>query len=199
MAPSTTLIDTGDTFRLRNDHETDDLVMQDPRLKNRTITIGPGKSALVSFELIRIWWGDPRARPNVFTKFSDSRERGWVNKREAEIARLGVQYGTYVADVVSLNDPEWPVGDPRRGNEAKRTPWPVTVSTEAGQKIVPCGLDLTSEAIYGVVQSESENLDDEVAYRQHLESRLDEMKEELRRLTGGQTSDDTEVDIPGQR
>ena len=194
-APSTIVIDSGETFRLRNDHPTDDLVVTHGK---RKYSIGPGKTGLVPFEVIRVWWGDPRSRPNVFTKFSDSLEAGHVNKREAEIARLGVMYGSYVADVDSLNDPEWPPGDPRRGVEPKRTPWPVTVTTEGGQVVVPACFDRTSEAVYGSVQSESADLNDQVQYQQHVETELDRLREELRRIQGRTEPDDTEVDVPGR-
>ena len=58
---------------------------------------------------------------------------------------------------------------------------------------MPCGLDLSNEAVYGAVQAESENLDDAVQYREHLERQLDDIREQLRRVTGTE-SDDTEVD-----
>jgi hypothetical protein len=193
--PSQVTIDSGDTFRLRNDHPTDTLELVHGK---RRIVVQPSKTALVPFELIRIWWGDPRARPDQFTKFSDSKESGYINKREAEIMRLGVLYGSYVADVVSLNDPEWPVQDPQYGRVAKRTPWPVTIRDEAGQEIIPCGLDLSGDAIYPGINDESENLDDQVMYRQHLERELDAVKERLDALGSGTQTDDAEVDAPAR-
>ncbi len=193
--PSSITVDSGDTFRLRNDHETDTLSLV---LGKRRYTVAPGKSALVPFELIRIWWGDPRARPGQFTKFSDSKESGYINKREAEIMRLGVLYGSYVADVVSLNDPDWPVEDDRHGRVAKRTPWPVTIQDESGQPIVPCGLDLTGDAIYPGIAGDTENLDDQVQYRQHLERQMDAMREQLAALGAPQGTGDVEVDAPGR-
>ena len=193
--PSQVTIDSGDTFRLRNDHPSETLSLV---LGKRRFTVAPGKSALVPFELIRIWWGDPRARPGQFTKFSDSKEAGYINKREAEIARLGVLYGSYVADVVSLNDPEWPPQDPQYGRVPKRTPWPVTIHDESGQEIIPCGLDLEGDAIYQGIAAESENLDDQVMYRQHLERELDSVKERLDTLGAAGRSDDAEVDAPAR-
>ncbi len=195
--PSQVIVDTGETFRLRNDHPSDTLELVHGK---RRFTVAPGKSALVPFELIRLWWGDPRARPGQFTRFSDSADDGYVNKLEDEIQRLGVKYGSYVADVVSLNDPEWPVGDPQRGQVPKRTPWPITVHNEAGDQIIPCGLDLSSEAIYPGVSNESENLDDAVQLRQHYERELDAIKEQLARLgpAATQVTDDTEVDEPAR-
>ena len=132
-------------------------------------------------------------------KFSDSKEEGYVNKRELEIQRLGVKYGSYVADVVSLNDPNWPPGDKRFGVVPKRTPWPVTIRDEAGQEIIPCGLDLSGEAVYQGLNDASENLDDAVMYRQHLERELDAIKEQLARMgPDAPRADDAEVDEPAR-
>lgn len=191
-----TVIDTGETFRIRNDHPTEPLVLEHGKRKFR---IEPGKSGLVPFEIIRVWWGDPRAREGRYEKFADSYEAGYVNMREKEITRLGILYGTYSTDVGQLNDPEWPVGDARRGIVPKRIPWPVTVTTEAGERIVPAGLDLTGEDIYPAVRAESEDLNDEVQYRDHLTSRIDQLTEKLRKLEGLGEVDDTEVDAPAHR
>jgi hypothetical protein len=193
-APSSIVIDSGETYRLRNDHPTDELVVKHEK---RTFRVAAGKSALVPFEVIRVWWGDPRCRAGVFVKFSDSKEEGYVNKREAEIARLGVLYGTYAADVRSLNDPDWPMNSPNYG-QPRRTPWPITVTNEAGEQIVPCGLDLSGEMVYSTIHDESRDLNDQVQYQEHLEARIDKLQEELRRVAGGGVEDDAEVDIPGR-
>jgi hypothetical protein len=58
-SPSSVIIDTGDVLRLRNDHPTEPCVVVH---KGRRYSIDPGRSAIVPFELVRIWWGDPRAR-----------------------------------------------------------------------------------------------------------------------------------------
>lgn len=194
--PSQVIIDSGDTFRLRNDHATETLTIDFGR---RKYVVEPGKTALVPFELIRVWWGDPRARTGQYTKFSDSKESGYINKREAEIARLGVLYGSYVADVASLNDPEWPVQDPQHGRVPKRTPWPVSIRDEAGNEIIPCGLDLTGDAVYqGVADPNEANLDDQVQYRQHLERELDAIKERLAHMGEPGSNTDAEVDAPSR-
>lgn len=190
-AASKTVIDTGETFRIRNDHETEPL---DVSLGKRTWHVEPGKTALVPFEIIRIWWGDPRCRTGVFTKFADSKESGYINKREEEIGRLGVLYGTYANDVETLLNPEWPPGDSRYGVEPRRVPHPISVQTEGGDRVIPCCFDLTGEAVYGAVRNDSEDLNDQVVYREHLETRLDEIQAELRSLQGVSDPDDAEVD-----
>lgn len=190
--PSATVIDTGETFRLRNDHATDDLVVADGK---RTIRVAPGKTALVSFDVIRVHWGDPRSRPEVYGKFSDSKETGYINKREDEITRLGILYGSYASDQASLVDPEWPPNS-AFAIEPKRVPHPISVQTESGQAVIPACFDTGGEAIYAALKNDREDLNDAVAYREHLEKRMDEMREEIRSLSGVESGDDAEVDIP---
>lgn len=193
---SAIVIDSGEMFRLRNDHETEVLSLKHGR---RKYAINPGQTALVPFELIRVHWGDPRSRPGEFRKFSDSNEEGYVNKREAEIARLGVHYGSYAADAASLCDPDWPPNDERYGKVEKHIPWPVTVGTEQGDIIVPACFDFTTQEIYGLVANESEDLTDQVQYREHLERQLDQIREQLAKVQGAGEMDDAEVDAPGLR
>lgn len=193
-SPSKVIIDTGEVFRLRNDSETETLKLS---LGRRTWTIEPGSTALVPFEVIRVHWGDPRSRPNVYGKFSDSLEKGWINKREDEIKRLGVMYGSYANDVRTLNDPEWPTHDIHYGTE-KNVPHPVSVQTERGATVILPAFDEGGEAVHAGVRNESEDLNDQVQYREHLERQLDEIREELAKVAGRSAPDDTEVDIPAR-
>jgi hypothetical protein len=190
--PSKTVIDTGEVFRLRNDSETETLKLS---LGRRTWTIEPGSTALVPFEVIRVHWGDPRSRTGVYGKFSDSLEKGWINKREDEIKRLGVMYGSYANDVATLLEPEWPTHDVHYGTP-KVVPHPVSVQTERGQPVILPAFDTGGEAVHAGIRNESENLNDEVQYREHLERQLDEIREELAKVSGRSAPDDTEVDIP---
>ena len=187
-------IDTGDIFRLRNDSKDETLVIP-ASLTYKQYTIPPGKTALVPFEPIRVWWGDPRCKPEIMTRFRDSSipngaPRGFINKREDEIRRLGVLYGSYASDIDSLLDPEFQRGSPHFG-EPKRVPHPVSIQTESGEKIVPLCFDREG-TVYPAIDNSDESLTDEVAYRTYLEKRMDEMREELNRVSG--RSDDAEVD-----
>jgi hypothetical protein len=193
MQPSETVIDSGGIFRLRNDSPDQELVIP-PTAGTRAYRIPPKKSALVPFEVVRIFWGDPRSREGVYTKFQDSKEKGFINKREDEIKRLGVFYGSYAADVETLLAEEYPPNSPLHG-EPKTTPWPVSVQTETGEKVVPACFDTSGTAVYGAVRTESEDLNDAVAYREHVERQFDAMREELKRLRG-EDSNDAEVDTP---
>lgn len=187
MAP---VIDTVEVFRLRNDSETDVLELS---LNGRAFKVAPGRSALVPFELIRVYWGDPRSRPGVFTKFSDGKERGWVNKREDEISRLGNLYGSFATSVDMLLDPEFPSSSDRYGHR-KHIPHPVSVKTESGDEIVlPC-FDRGATRIYAAVQTDTVDLNDPVTYQRHLETRMDELRSELEDLRAGRAADDTTVD-----
>lgn len=191
MSPAATpvVIDTAEVFRIKNVDET----VLHLTLGSRRWDIEPGGSAIVPFELIRLWWGDPRSRAGVYGKFSDGKEKGWINKREDEILRLGVKYGTYASDVQTLNDPEWPLGDKRHGIEPRRVPHKILVQTEAGQDIVPVAF--AEEPItYRALNNEPQDLNDEVTYREDLERRFDELQSEIRASRQLGTEDDSEVD-----
>lgn len=193
-APSSILIDSGDTFIVTN--EGDDPI--DRAVYNRRFRIEPGKLALVPFDFIRIYWGDPRSRQGVFTPFCDSREKGWVNKRELEIVRLGVLYGSYAGDVATLLAEDWPRASPLGATGSpKRIPQSIQIRNQAGDEIVPPCFDRTGEMVYGTVKTDSTDLSDEVAYRSHLERQIDELKSRLDNLApvGGS---DVEVDGEGE-
>lgn len=181
------MIDTGDILILTN---ADEERVLEVKLRGKLYRVEPEKHALVPFELIRVWWGDPRSKPQRFVPFSDSLESGWVNKRELEIRRLGVLYGTYASSVAELLNPEWPRGSARFGTP-RRTPHPITVRTEDGADIVPACFDRTGNLSYAVVNTEVQDLSDEVAYREHLEAQLDAITRRLDKLGG---ASDVEVD-----
>lgn len=189
------MIDTGDPLIVTNEHPTEDLVKE---VFGRTYRIPPHRWAIVPFDLVRVFWGDPRSRKGVYTPFCDSREKGWANKREAEITRLGVLYGSYAGDVGALNAAEWSTNSALgRTGSPKTVPHPITVRNQAGDEIVPPAFDRTGEMVYGAVKTDSADLSDEVAYRNHLERQIDELKSRLDNLApvGGS---DVEVDGEGE-
>jgi hypothetical protein len=190
---SRTVLDSGDSLRLRNEHPTEDLIVP---LNKKAYRVAPGEVAIVPFELVRVYWGDPRSREGIYTKFSDSKETGYVNKREDEISRLGNLYGSFAGDVDELCDPEWPATDSRYGKIPKLTPWPISVQTLEGKSVLPPCFDKSGEQVYGAVMVETEDLNDAATYRRHLENRLDDIQGELRRVAGHDQETDDEVDLP---
>jgi hypothetical protein len=192
--PSNTIIDSGDMFRIRND---EDRVLN-VTYERRKYVVEPKQTALVPFGLICEFWGDPRARTGRFEKFSDSKEKGWIPKREDELKRLGGKYGTYSEDIETLVAEEWPAGNPSQGTPKGR-PHRVSIQTDDGKVIVPVCFDTTGDAVYAAVRNESEDLNDQVQYREHLEQEMDKLKEQMRALQGIGAPDDAEVDSPSGR
>lgn len=192
--PSNTIIDSGDMFRIRNDEDT----VLELIYERRKYVAEPGQTALVPFALICHFWGDPRSRTGRFEKFADSKEKGWIPKREDELKRLGGKYGTYSEDIATLIAEEWPQGNPSMGTPKGR-PHRVSIQTDDGKVIVPVCFDTSGEAVYQAVRNESEDLNDQVQYREHLEQEMDKLKEQMRALQGIGAPDDAEVDSPSGR
>lgn len=193
LVASRVFIDTGDTFRIRNDWTPDfpgktrtgkDLVIPPLTPGGKGWNILPGKTALVPWRVIQIWWGDPRSRyGGRWEKFHDSYEKGYIAPREEVIRQLGVLYGSYAADVDALLATEWPRGHDEYGQETKVVPHPVSIQTEDGTPIVPACFDRGGEHIFGFVNTDSEDLNDEVAYRNHLERQITELNARLDAFT----------------
>jgi hypothetical protein len=189
-APSKVVLDSGDVLRVLND----DTVPFVGTYAGRTYEIAPKQTALVPFGMVCLYWGDPRSRPQVVGRFNDSFEKGSIPKREKEINRLGVKYGVYTQDIELLNADEWPANHQNAG-EPKGRPVRVKVQTENGAPVIPACFDTKGERVYGAVRKDSEDLNDEVLYRQHLENELDAIKERLRQIAPTE-ADDAEVDVP---
>lgn len=189
--PSQVVIDTDDIFVLEN---TGTETIEKP-LHGKMYRVEPGQRALIPFDLIRVWWGDPRSRKNAFTKFHDSKEKGTVNKRELELRRLGGLYGCYTSDVDGLVSETWPPGSIHAGT-TKHFPPPARFWTQGGQEIIPACFDRTGDKVYAVMQQDSQDLSDEATYREHLLTEMDRLRERLDRLDDQSTPSDVEVDSP---
>jgi hypothetical protein len=193
MAPI--ILDTGDTFRIRNDDKERNLDVALPGSK-KAWHIAPGDTALVPFEVIRYYWGDPRCVEGRYQRYSDSGvpqgTKAWVNKREDEIERLGILYGSYSKSAADLIDPEYPMGHADWGTP-KRVPHSISVQTERGERIIPLCFQTADTEAAGAIRDDSEDLTDQVAYREHLETQLDEIRAQLAQVMG-QGASDAEVD-----
>ena len=192
--PSSTALDSADMLRIRND---EDKVL-DLTFERRRYRVEPKETALVPFNLVCHFWGDPRSRFGKYEKFSDSREKGWVPKREEELKRLGGKYGTYSEDLEVLNAEEWDQFSPFAGT-TKARPHRVSIQTDDGRIVIPVCFDTSGEAVYPAIRNESEDLNDQVKYREHLEQEMDKLKEQMRALQGIAAPDDATVDAPSGR
>lgn len=92
--------DSQDTFMLTN---TGDKTITFTLPKQKFI-IQPGQRAFVPFNLIRIYFGDPRSIVSSRRMFEDSSGKGTIPAREAEVDRLKTIYGVYGEDEQTLTD-----------------------------------------------------------------------------------------------
>lgn len=193
-SPSSTILDSGDIYRIRNDEKT----VLNLTFERRKYSVQPGETALVPFSLICHFWGDPRSRFGKIEKFSDSKEKGFIDSREGVLRRLGGLYGTYSEDTTVLCAEEWEPNSPHAGT-SKGRPHRVSIQTENGDVIIPVCFDTSGEAVYPAVRNESEDLNDLVQYREKLDRDMDKLKEQMRELQGLTTEDDATVDAPSAR
>jgi hypothetical protein len=93
LLPTQTLnIDSGYHFYIENHDATRTLQFM---WDNRPYAIPPGKKKLVPFEVVALYFGDPRSRVGMIQQFKDSTGAGKVPERHAEVQRLCVRYGVY--------------------------------------------------------------------------------------------------------
>lgn len=95
MPTSTPKIDSGSTFMVTNldDHT---LTFSLPK---RKFIIEPSKRIIdAPFDLVRIYFGDPRSINGTRRMFDDSTGKGTIATREEEVERLKTHYGVYGED-----------------------------------------------------------------------------------------------------
>jgi hypothetical protein len=100
--------------------------------------LGAGEREIVPFDIISLYFGDPRSRNGLIQRYKDSRGEGMIQSREAELSRISVFWGVYEQGVDSL---------------AAVVP-DVTFTTLQGQEIIPPCFDPYGEFSYGFDQNE---------------------------------------------
>jgi len=63
-----------------------------------------GQAKLVPFDLVRVFFGDPRSVPGVQGRTEDKRGIGDIPPREHEIRRLATLYGIYDVNLIRLSE-----------------------------------------------------------------------------------------------
>lgn len=84
-------IDSGDTFRITNVGTTTYTFVWN----RRTWVLQPNQSDFIPFDVVRLYFGDPRSIIGTSRQFQDSKGIGDIPKREDEIRRLAILYGLY--------------------------------------------------------------------------------------------------------
>lgn len=86
------IIDSGEYYYVENLNESIPLRFQ---WDKRKYVVASGEKKLVPFDIIALWFGDPRSKVGVIQNFHDSTGPGQVPERIAEVKRLCVRYGVY--------------------------------------------------------------------------------------------------------
>jgi len=122
LTPSLTTINIEDSFLIRNNTDPDSLPVEwrDSEGKIRTwdgildlvwvrrhYVIGPGEERQVPFDIVRLYYGDPRSVPGEPGRFEDfDGNRGDIAPRENEVRRVAGIWGLYDQSLHML--PEFP-------------------------------------------------------------------------------------------
>ena len=161
--------------------------VEGPLPKNRFVWDGEdylggmkkGQAKLVPFDLVRVYFGDPRSVPGVQGRTEDRRGTvGDIAPREAELRRLATVYGLYEANMARLPEA---VPD-------------VTITTADDIEVICPAVDPDGEHVYGFAKETAEVHD--------VATRLAQLEAETRMLKGqlqaeaesGRKNDGADVD-----
>jgi hypothetical protein len=124
-----------------------------------------GAAKLVPFDLVRVFWGDPRSVPGVQGRTEDKRGIGDIPPREHEIRRLAALYGLYEVNAAKL---DLAVPD-------------VTITTGDDVEIICPATDPEGKHVYGYEHDTAEVHD--------VATQLANMKAQIRLLEQAQTAE----------
>lgn len=125
----------------------------------------PGHAKLVPFDLVRLFFGDPRSVPGVQGRTEDKRGIGDIPPREHEIRRLAALYGLY-----EVNSARLPEAVPD-----------VTITTGDDVEIICPATDPEGKHVYGYEHDTAEVHD--------VATQLANMKAQIRLLEQAQTAE----------
>lgn len=126
----------------------------------------PEQAKLVPFDVVRLFWGDPRSIPSTFGRTTDAKGRpGDIPPREQEIRRLSVFYGLYELDREKLMQMA-----PR-----------VTITTAEGTEVICPLYDPDGEHIYGHMEPEGPGQHD-------IATQIAQMRNQIRLLEQAQSA-----------
>lgn len=144
--------------------------------------LAPGEKTIVPFDIISLYFGDPRSRNGMIQKFMDSRGEGVIPTREAELGRIAVFWGVYEDGVDRL---------------ANVCP-DVTFSTLEGFDIVPPCFDPFGDHVYGFEKNTDTTQSGVAATIESMQTQIDQLMAMQSAMSDrGQDNDvDVEEDLP---
>jgi hypothetical protein len=198
--PKQLLLDSGDSFYIENHNPEKSLEFG---WAGRTYHIGPMKKRLVPFDVVALYYGDPRSRVGQILSFQDSTGSGQVPERHSEVKRLCIRYGVYEQGAGNII--ESLAQRQQEERMAGRTPLrdenlQVRITTDTGEEIVPPLFDHEGtlsryEFTHGTTRS-----DDVATIIDNLTTRINQLEDQKNALDdlGGENDDDgIEFDNPG--
>lgn len=185
IKPAITL-DSGRQYLIRNNTHAP-LTLPDnrtPLLRYARIDypLASGEETIVPFDVVVLYFGDPRSRNGMNQKFMDSRGEGTIPSREAELARIAVFWGVYEDGIDTL---------------ANVVP-DVTISTLDGTEIVPPPFDPFGDHVYGFEKNTDTTQSGVAATIESMQAQIDQLQDmQSAMLDRGQDNDaDVEEDLP---
>lgn len=143
--------------------------------------VAPGEREIVPFDVIALYFGDPRSRNGIIQKYKDSRGEGMIQSREAELGRISVFWGVYEQGVDTLVSV---VPD-------------VTVTTLNEQEIVPPCFDPFGEYTYGFEKPALDSQSGVATRMEAMQREMDQMREMMNSLAAnGDMDDEVSEDLP---
>lgn len=143
--------------------------------------LGPGDKEIVPFDVICLYFGDPRSRNGVVQKFKDSKGEGIIQSREAELSRISVLWGVYEQGVDTL---------------ANVVP-DVTVSDLRGNEIVPACFDPWGEYSYSFEKGPIDTQQGAAAQLLAMQAEMDQLKARMDAMAqGGDNDEEIPEDLP---
>lgn len=174
--------DSKDTFLLTNTGES----ILTFKVARQKWIIEPGQQAFVPFQLIQIYFGDPRSVPGSRRMFNDSTGEGTIASREEVVDRLKVLYGVYGEDAAKLED---------------RIP-NCTIRTTTGTVVYTPAIDREGnhvQAINNKSVADINSLDDVAAIIAQQERQLEQMRQRMDAMkSNGDNDAEVETDTPDQ-
>lgn len=174
-------LDSGKMYFIRNNTEKP-LTLPDgrtPLLRYARIPypVEPREQELVPFDVISLYFGDPRSRNGIIQKYKDSRGEGMIQSREAELGRISVFWGVYEQGVDTLISV---VPD-------------VSITTLDGKEIVPPCFDPYSTYTYGFEKPAIDSQSGVATRMEAMQEEMDKLKEMMAAMAAG---GDNDADIP---
>jgi hypothetical protein len=94
-------IDSQDQFYIENHNDAENLRFVWNKYE---YVIQPGYKKIVPFEVVCLYYGDPRSVAGRSVPYRDSRGAGVVPDRRAEVMRLAVRYGVYEQGAANIRE-----------------------------------------------------------------------------------------------